>query len=110
MSQETRASVNAFRLHNLLHKLLAILILVAGLFAAPLWAQQGDGTIQGTISDQTGAVIPGATVSVTNVATGVVTKRVTNHAGDFNASPLQAGHYQVRVEAKGFESLLQESV
>jgi len=88
-----------------------LILLCTATFCSPLArAQQGDGTIQGTISDQTGAVIPNAKVTVKNVATGVQVMRVTNKAGDFNASPLQAGHYQVHVEAKGFQSLLQENV
>jgi len=98
------------RPRNRSQALLLILLFAAGLWLPLARAQQGDGTIQGTITDQTGAVIPNATVTVTNVATGVAVKRVTNKAGDFNASPLQAGHYQARVEAKGFQSLVQQNV
>jgi hypothetical protein len=80
------------------------------LAVSPAMAQQGDGTIQGTITDPSGAVLPNATVTVTNLATGVTTKRITNKAGDFNASPLQAGKYQVEVAARGFQTLLQENI
>lgn len=73
-------------------------------------AQQGDGAIQGTISDKTGALIPGATVSVLNTSTGVEVVRTTNKAGDFNVAPLQAGHYSVTVTAKGFQRLVQQNV
>lgn len=79
-------------------------------FAGSAKAQQGDGAIQGTITDKTGAVIPNAKVAVTSVDTGVEIDKVTNKAGDFNVSPLQAGHYVVTVTAKGFEVLVQENI
>ena len=90
--------------------LLCALILFAGVTALPLFAQEGDGTIQGTVTDQTGAIITGATVSATNVETGVVVTRTTNKAGDFNLAPLQAGHYTVTSTATGFEKLVQENI
>jgi hypothetical protein len=74
------------------------------------YAQQGDGTIQGTISDKTGSVIPNASVSVLNTSTGVEVVRTSNKVGDFTVTPLQAGHYTVSVTAKGFERLVQENV
>jgi len=87
-----------------------VLLTLLALAVSPATAQQGDGTIQGTITDPAGAVLPNATVTITNVDTGVSVKRVANGAGDFNASPLQAGKYNVQVEAKGFRTLLQENV
>jgi hypothetical protein len=83
--------------------------LLLALPAAAL-AQSGDGSIQGTITDKTGAVIPNATVSVLSTDTGVEVLKTTNKAGDFNVSPLQAGHYTVTVTAKGFQRLVQENV
>ena len=73
-------------------------------------AQQGEATIQGTISDKSGALIPKAEVSVLNTETGVEVVRTTNKSGDFTVTPLQAGHYTVTVTAKGFERLVQENV
>ena len=52
--------------------------LVALLAAAPVHAQQQLGAIQGTIIDQTHAVLPGATVTVTNVSTGITRIAITN--------------------------------
>ena len=70
----------------------------------------GNGVIQGTILDPTGAVIPGATVSATNPATGSVITRNTSDAGFYVLSPLVPGEYKVTVAAKGFEELVQEHV
>ena len=70
----------------------------------------GTGVIQGTVLDPTGAVIPGATVTATNPATGLATTRTTTDAGFYVLSPLVPGEYKVTVTAKGFEELLQEHV
>ncbi|MCU1257888.1 MAG: hypothetical protein JWO80_773 [Bryobacterales bacterium] len=70
----------------------------------------GSGTIQGTVSDPTGAVIGGASVTATNTATGVQTVRQATAAGFFVLSPLPAGEYRVTVTATGFQSLVQEHI
>src|SRR5260370_35012232 len=53
----------------------------------------GSGTIQGTITDSSGAVVPQANVTAINVATGVQTTRPTTGAGLYVLSPLPAGEY-----------------
>jgi Carboxypeptidase regulatory-like domain len=70
----------------------------------------GAGSIQGVITDPTGAVIPGATVVATNVATGVKTTRQTTATGFYVLSPLPPGEYSVSVSATGFQSLIQGKV
>ena len=70
----------------------------------------GSGSIEGTVTDPTGAVIAGATVTATNVATGVQTRRQTTDAGFYVLSPLPAGQYTVEVQAAGFQNLKQEHV
>ena len=70
----------------------------------------GEGTIQGTVSDSTGAVIPGATVTATDTATNRATVRTATSAGFFNIAPLLPGTYRIQVEAKGFQTLIQENV
>ena len=68
-----------------------------------VWAQAGTtGTILGRVSDSTGAIIPGAPVEVTNLATGVTIKVITSGTGDYTASNLIPGSYQVSVQTKGF--------
>ena len=88
------------------------LCVVSGLLVlAPLRAQiGGSGSIQGVLSDSTGAVVPGAAVTATNVATGVANVRTTTPAGYYVISPLQPGEYTVTVSATGFEKLTQQHV
>ena len=81
------------------------------LIATPLMAQiGGNGSIQGVISDPSGAAVPGASVTATNVATNVSTTRTTTGSGYYVLSPLPAGVYKVTVKAPGFETLNQEHV
>jgi hypothetical protein len=90
----------------------AVLTVVAALLIAPVLCAQtaGDGTIQGTVTDPSGAIIAGATVAAINTATNVATVRTTSSAGFFSISPLLPGIYSVKVTAKGFETLVQEDV
>ena len=70
----------------------------------------GTGSIEGTVTDPLGAVVADATVTATNVATGVVTIRKTTDAGFFVLPLLTAGEYTVTVKATGFETLTQPHV
>lgn len=80
-------------------------------FASPAAAQiGGSGTIQGVVSDPSGAAVPKATVTATNDATGVPSSRVTTDAGYYVISPLPAGAYSVTVTAPGFQTLKQQNV
>jgi hypothetical protein len=70
----------------------------------------GEGSIQGRVTDPTGAVIPNAVVSATDNATGVVTTRRATGTGDYSLSPLPAGIYTVRATAEGFATLVQKNI
>ncbi len=70
--------------------------------AAPGGAQTITGSINGTVTDQAGAVVPNAKVIATNVATGVATPTTTNGAGDYNIRFLQIGQYIVSIDQPGF--------
>jgi hypothetical protein len=84
---------------------------ILSLAAGPAWAQlAGSGSIQGTITDSSAAVVPGVSVTAINLATGVETSRQTTAAGLYVLSPLPAGEYNVRVTAEGFQTLTQEHV
>jgi len=87
--------------------LLVIAIMTPGAARAQL---AGTGTIEGTIADSSGAVVPGATVVARNLATGAETVRTSTSAGLYNLSPLDAGDYSITVTAKGFEKLVRPSV
>src|ERR1700674_5237671 len=78
------------------------------LFALSLFAQ--NGRILGTVTDQTGAVLPGATVSVIDTQRGLARSLTTDGAGEYNAPQLIPGTYTVRVEAKGFKALDRQNV
>ena len=73
---------------------------VAG-FAQTTVAQ---GSIQGTITDPTGAVVGGAKVTIKSQATGAVSTTTTSSSGTYNSGGLIPGNYLVRVEAKGFKT------
>jgi hypothetical protein len=70
----------------------------------------GTGTIAGTITDSTGAVVVGATVTAKSVATGSETVRNTTRSGDYTLAPLDAGDYTITVSALGFENLVRENI
>lgn len=79
------------------------LIVVAGTVSAQ------SGSVEGTVTDPTGAVIPNATVRATNVATTVVTTRQTDAAGLFVLT-LAPGNYSIQADATGFQSLARQLV
>ncbi len=68
-------------------------------------AQSDRARILGTVADSQGAVIPSASVTVTNVATGVETKSTTDQEGRYQALQLPIGTYKVKVERQGFKTL-----
>ena len=65
-------------------------------------AQTITGSVNGIVTDPTGAVIPNAKVTATNVDTGVTTATTTNNDGVYNIRFLQIGNYKVVIEAPGF--------
>src|ERR1700676_4693764 len=80
------------------------------LFTFPLYSQANFGRILGTVTDQSGAVMPGAAVSVIDTERGLARSLTTDQAGEYNAPTLTPGTYTVRVEAKGFRMLERQNV
>ena len=70
----------------------------------------GSGSIQGTVLDTSNAAVPGATVTATNVATGIATVRQTTTAGVYALTPLPPGEYRVTVTLDGFQTFVREDV
>jgi hypothetical protein len=89
--------------HFLLQSLLTI-VAVLVVSSASLHAQNSQGTILGHVTDPSGAVVSGATVRVTNVATSVSRTAKTNAVGDYVFVNIPPGNYDVSVEAPGFSS------
>ncbi len=79
-----------------------ILIMLLMLAAQGLWAQLNHGIIEGLVTDQQGAAIPNATVTLTALDTGVITHTKTNSTGYYRAVDLTPGAYRARLEAQGF--------
>ena len=80
------------------------------LFAAPAAAQLDRGQISGRIHDAQGAVVPGATVTATNVQTQIATNAVSDSTGYYTFPNLPAGKYNVEAEPQGFKKALRENV
>ena len=80
---------------------LAVCVVGSGVPAA---AQTTTGAVRGTITDPSGAIVAGAKVTATNVATGVQTAATANQAGEYSIRFLQIGQYKLTVEAPGFET------
>jgi hypothetical protein len=81
---------------------LAVALLTLGL-SFPARAQEITGTIVGTVTDETGAAVPGAIVSVRNAGTGVTRDFTTTEAGRYTAPFLPVGEYEITVTLAGFQ-------
>ena len=84
----------------------AIVILCAGAAGA----QMVGGGIQGTIKDAQGAVLPGATVLVRNLATGASREQTSDHAGHFQVTALPPGEYEVHLSLTGFRPVVNRGI
>jgi hypothetical protein len=80
------------------------LLSIALLLPVPALAQTGAASLTGIVTDQTGGVVPGATVTATNQATNVEYTAVSNDAGNYTVSSLPVGTYVVRAELSRFKT------
>ena len=87
-------------------------LLVCLALAAPAWAQSqaANGAIEGTISDSSGGVLPGVTITVTNIDTGASRTIITNDKGLYRAPLLPLGTYRVAAELQGFKKFEQTDI
>src|SRR2546422_128971 len=87
------------------------LLLAVCLVAVPAaFAQTDRGTITGTVSDATGAVIPGATIEAKNVGTGAIYTAGSSETGNFTLPQLPAGTYEVSVLLPGFKKFVRPGI
>src|ERR1700728_765638 len=91
---------------NSLARVVCMLVLLTG----TLMSQQTSGSSVGTVTDNTGAVVSGATVTLTNVDTGDHRTATTNAAGDYQFVNLTPGNYRVDVENSGFKHFIRTNV
>ena len=73
-------------------------------------AQTFRGTILGTVTDNTGAVIPGAEVSVRNIETGIIRTTETDSVGNFTVPELPIGVYELSVQLAGFQKVVASNI
>jgi hypothetical protein len=84
----------------------ALILCFLTIWAAPASAQGTTSRVTGTVTDSTGAVIPGATVTLTNAQTGVSFETVTTAAGTYQFEAVQVGTYTVTVQLQGFRKFV----
>src|SRR5690242_14002420 len=95
------------------HSVLMVLSLALAvcLFPSRVTAQGSDtALLRGAVMDSSGAVIPNATVTMTNVATGVAEKRPADESGRYLFTDLKPAAYTAKVEATGFKTLVRENI
>jgi hypothetical protein len=92
-------------------KIVAVSLCLLGLsFAPDAWAQSGNGTLRGTITDEQGAAMPGVTVTATSPTALAPVSAVTDGAGEYRLTSLPPGTYALRAELPGFSVLNREGI
>ncbi len=76
--------------------------LTIGFFSASLWAQFESASVLGTVHDNTGAIIVGASITLTNLDTGIVAQTTTNETGEYQFASVKVGRYKISAEKAGF--------
>ena len=84
--------------------------LLIGVTGVPLSAQLAAGTILGTVTDTSGAVIPGTTVRATNVGTGTTQSTTSDAQGRYRIPDLAIGGYEVQTEKTGFQTVVHKGI
>ena len=98
----SKLTSDTLRTKQLLLRIAAALFITVAV-AGPISAQTFRGTILGTVTDPNGAVVPAATVTAKNLATGIERSTVTDEFGNYSLPELQTGTYEVTVEKSGFQ-------
>ena len=101
------------RLMSLLKRLMLValpLVLVSFFGISALWAQTDRGTITGTVTDPSGAVITGATVTATHMGTGLKTSITSGAGGNYTLPLLQIGTYRISATRTGFKEFVQDGI
>src|SRR5258708_27202044 len=95
---------------KVLRTVLAAASILTFLIGRPLSAQGNAGRILGNITDQSGGVIAGSTVTVTDVQRGISRSLTADDAGEYNAPNLIPGTYTVRAQSMGFRAVERQNI
>src|SRR5450631_987988 len=101
------------RISNPLQKFLTVGMALAVLATLPqrgMAQLSGSGTINGSVTDASGAKVPAAAITIRNVETGIERKTQTTDAGDYTAAFLPPGHYELQTAKTGFTSVLRKDL
>src|SRR5437762_10470927 len=90
--------------------LVSAVVFLVVILSTHTFAQTSNATLGGTVSDASGALIPGVTLTATNTGTGIVTTVLTNEAGAYQFASLQTGTYKVSADLPGFRTLAYSNV
>ena len=104
ISRHSRSASAGFLITSL------VILLAIALPCALLAQTAGEGSVAGTVTDSTGAVVANAHVRATNAATNISTETTTGSAGLYTISPLPVGTYSVTIMAKGYKTMTQENL
>ena len=85
-------------------------MLLAGAGSIPLAGQATTATIPGTVTDSSGAAVPGAMVGVTNTGTGIVQTTLSDERGRYRVPSLNIGQYDAKAELQGFQTVIHKGI
>src|SRR5262245_55730730 len=94
---------------NRIFRLTIAALMICALSSASVWAQ-ATAQISGTVKDQTGAVLPGVEVAVTQTDTGIARSAVTNETGSYVFPNLVTGPYKLEAALPGFRTFVQTGI
>ncbi len=92
------------------HPPCALLIILLAFSSMCAWSQTQLATVSGTITDPSGAVVPGVSVTIVSQGTGLKRSALTDTAGGYHFAGLPTGDYSLRIEKTGFQSQIREGV
>ena len=79
-------------------------VVVVSFAVSPAFGQGGVAEVNGTVTDQTGSLLPGATITITEESTGLTRTVVSNETGRFVIPAVSPGRYTVRAELSGYKA------
>lgn len=107
---EKKKGDGCHRFRHLQFSLFLLAVLMLSITQVPAFGQVATGSLNGTVFDTTGAVVPNADIQLRNEATDGVRKTVSNSVGFFNFIAVQPGSYTVTINAPGFKAWTQKSI